>query len=404
MAKLDLPKYFTTRPRSDGSARYFWQPGKSLQAKGFALKRLADNLATAIEQAKAENETAERILAAGGEISAEPKRRRGSVHPDSVEAMVRAYQKSDDYLGKAEKTRTEYDAAIAHLLGFCGDQPKRNITPAIARDFFNALKLKVTIDPQTKARIETPRPSVAAAVCRVARLIWYFDRGADKRPKTALEIAQNPFAFMRLDSQRQVELDPELDLWSPEAIDAFVAAADVLDLPSVGDAILLNSWIGQRMADCLAVPRTLLQGDCLKIRTRKRGRWVLLPVADVPALYARMAAAIARLEHWKVDATTVIVSESTGLPYSTDHFAAKFEAVRNDVAGRHPAWAKLQFAKLRHTAVVRLSEAEVDDLQISAVTGHKAETVKSIIERYHVKTRKMAATAFRKRLAAEGGK
>lgn len=62
----------------------------------------------------------------------------------------------------------------------------------------------------------------------------------------------------------------------------------------------------------------------------------------------------------------------------------------------------LTFMALRHTAVTRLAEAECDTQLISAISGHSLATVQSILERYMVRTSKMARLAFGKRLAAEG--
>jgi hypothetical protein len=56
---------------------------------------------------------------------------------------------------------------------------------------------------------------------------------------------------------------------------------------------------------------------------------------------------------------------------------------------------------LRHTAVVRLAEAGVSTLGIAAVTGHAPKTVETILERYHVRTKKAARRAFTARLDAE---
>jgi len=61
----------------------------------------------------------------------------------------------------------------------------------------------------------------------------------------------------------------------------------------------------------------------------------------------------------------------------------------------------LQFMHLRHTAVTRLGEDEVDETLIAAVTGHTLTSIHQILERYLIRTSKMARLAFQKRLDRE---
>lgn len=408
MARIKVP-YLTSRPRVNRAPLYYWQPSKTLRMQGFAIKRLSDDPHQAVIEAEAETARVKAAIAARSTSSERSPSARAAttkraIAPDSVEAMVRAYKTGDDYRKLAAKTRREYDAGLEHLLTWAGDMPKRAVTPALAKQWYQSLKTRITFDEAGK-RVVTQRPAVAAATIRVARVVWYWDRGSDKTTRTADEAIRNPFAMLRLDSRRQRELDPDVDLWSPAAIDAFIRKADELGLHSVGTAILLNTWIGQRMGDVLAIGRNLLDGDCLKIRQSKRGAVVQLPIAIVPHLAARIRDELGRLDarfrEKKVQPVKLLVSEATDAAYSTDHFANKFEKIRTAVAVERPEWGKLQFAKFRHTAVVRLHEAGADELTVAAITGHKLETVHSIIERYHVKTRRMAEIGFRKRLDAE---
>src|SRR3546814_1856244 len=65
------------------------------------------------------------------------------------------------------------------------------------------------------------------------------------------------------------------------------------------------------------------------------------------------------------------------------------------------AMNELWFMHLRHTAVTRNAEAGVSVPRIAGVTGHKLKSVEDIIDRYLVRTGKMAREAFRQRLEAE---
>lgn len=73
-------------------------------------------------------------------------------------------------------------------------------------------------------------------------------------------------------------------LWPREAVQHLVAVADRLGWRSVGTAIVLNDGLGQRQADALALPPW--SGGPLVIQQSKTGRWVSLPVHQVPHLVA----------------------------------------------------------------------------------------------------------------------
>ena len=78
-------------------------------------------------------------------------------------------------------------------------------------------------------------------------------------------------------------------LWSPAAVRHMAAAADALGWRSIGTAILLNEWFGQRVADVLKLPPLSVEGPLL-VRQGKTGRRVALPVHLVPHLVQRLQA------------------------------------------------------------------------------------------------------------------
>jgi len=69
----------------------------------------------------------------------------------------------------------------------------------------------------------------------------------------------------------------------------------------------------------------------------------------------------------------------------------------------HLPMTELQFMHLRHTAVVRLAEAGVELLAIAAITGHTPKSCQQILDRYGIKTGRMAGEAFKRRPGARGG-
>jgi hypothetical protein len=61
----------------------------------------------------------------------------------------------------------------------------------------------------------------------------------------------------------------------------------------------------------------------------------------------------------------------------------------------------LWFMPLRHTALTRLHEAGAGEGQISAITGHSLAAIKSILDRYLIRTGDLARLASAKRMEAE---
>lgn len=434
MAQIKVP-YLTHRTRKDGGVLFYWQPNKALRDLGFTLQRLPDDPAEAIAAAQAINQqvrdrrsgaTPAPVTASGIRLSSSRTDR--DVHPASVEAMVRAFKKKDEYLSLAEKTRVEYDRAMLALSRWAGDMPKAAINADMARKWIRQL----AITDDAGRPLATPRPAHAKSVGRVVRRIFYLDKGSAARTKSAAEEAANPFARIGLQHVRANIKDPEQLLWCDAAVAAFAAAADELDLHSVGTAIMVNYWLGQRLGDVLDWPLDF--ADEIRAQQSKRGRRVILPVGIIPHVMARIEAErdrlkdrIATTERVRAElnatgrnalpgmvdgrrfvptlpSTRLLVSEATGLPYGEDHFGKKFDLVRAAVAKAHPdqpAWGKLTFQRTRHSVVTRMAEAGCTDEEIATITGHSLQTVKAILEFYLVRTRKLGAGAIAKRLAAE---
>jgi hypothetical protein len=166
------------------------------------------------------------------------------------------------------------------------------------------------------------------------------------------------------------------------------------------------------------------------VRQGKTGAGVALPVQMVPHLVARLEEEAVRAGALKASLgpddpvpATLLICERTRLPWKADHFRHAFAEVRAAAAkiqpefeidylmpGRDPtdpkafmiAMKDLTFMRLRHTAVTRMGEAEVDTKLIATISGHSLATVDGILERYMVRTSKMAQLAFGQRAEAEG--
>jgi hypothetical protein len=389
----------------DKGGLHYWQPSSTLRRLGFSPRRLSDDATAAIVEAEQLNAEADAARGRALEAPAARRRARGPAH-GSVAALIAAYRRSVYYRDLAPSTQRGYDQALEKLEAWAGPEPAGRITAGMVQTFYRDLRGRT--------------PAFANAIVRVGRLLWAAGRRLDL-------VTGNPFERPAL-----VGTEKSGRVWPREAIDAVVRAADALGRHSIGTAVVVNAWAGQREGDVLRLPRTLLDAGAVHLVQQKTGAAVRLPLADVPEVVARVAGELERLRARGVEATTLIVSEETGRPYTSDDFRAWFRRVRDVastgdaelglpsapdflvdylVAGRktdaRDAYRvrldELWFMHLRHTAVVRMAEAGVDLVAIAAVTGHSEATVQQVVRHYAVKTRALAAGAFRRRLAHETG-
>lgn len=434
-------RYLVARLLTDGRALYYWQPSAKLRAAGWEPKPLEhdDDTRHASRREALRNAPAAVVTAAqarnrevdGGAPPAPPAKAKGRAgkvaQPGTCDALFAAYKASRFFTELGDKTRYDYAWCLDILSQWCGDKPVKAITAGIAEDFYSDQRA-VT-------------PVKAALLMRVARLVW--NKGPNVKVATP---DKNPFARMGLEGA-----DKSGKPWPRDAVAAFVAVADALKLRPIGTAVALDEWIGQRQADVLELPRSVQRSDGLffgtstlradlAIEQNKTGAGVILPVDVVPALMDRLRAdaeLLARRPGDRVRPTTLIADERTGRPYNASTFRHDFIRVRDAMGGDFDdaatadaviaaggpwvSWevdyliageradeestrlytCELIFKDLRHTAVLRLVEAGVDILGISAITGHSPKAIQDIITTYLRRNRATAVLAFQKRLAHE---
>jgi hypothetical protein len=419
-------RYLVEKPGAVGApTRYFWQPSAELRLLGFAPERIPSHWRELDDPVALE---AAAIAAAGAKnAEVDAWRARGSAplarsvpviaEPKTVKALIAQYRAEGYPSVKnrlqplAPKTVYEYKKLLPFIELQMGEELAAKVTPAGLLRVYEA----VAAAPRAK-RGEKAHPSgrrQAKAIIQVVQALFTFGRRkGDGWP------ALNPASQLGLAGSKATGI-----LWPPEAVSAFVRMADILERPSIGTAVLVNEWLGQREADVLRFRRDILEEKGLVIRQNKTGAGVALPVAAVPVLVARIEEELARQAAHGVAGTRLILSEETGRPYEEDNFRHVFAQVRQALARETPRFAvdylpagkdtddpqaftietgELRFMHLRHTALVRNVEAGASVPQAAAITGHKLATAAQIIDRYLIRTGAMAADVFRMRMEREG--
>lgn len=367
-------KYMTLRPRADGTRRYYWQPDAALRGAGWKLTPLGTDEADAIRKAQEINARVDLWRAGdGGKPDTRP--------PGSIAVLIDKYKASPKYKKLAPITRRDYDRCLVAIADWADDTPYILINSKMVQDLYAELK------PRSERR--------AAYVIVVLRILFNY---ADK--EGLIGKGSNPAASPDLDYAAK-----KGRLWSPESVAAFVAAADASGHFSVGTAAMLNEWIGQRPADVIKIRMDEIVNNCLLIRQNKTGAEVPLDLAELPPhITARVAQQVVRNKARPRPGVTLIQQDdhtTNGQPFTDNLFSKAVRRVRDLGAKTEPALAGLIFKDLRHTAVTRLSEASATTQEIAAITGHSLKTVETIIDRYNIRTTKMARNAFIKRRNAE---
>jgi integrase len=224
---------------------------------------------------------------------------------------------------------------------------------------------------------------------------------------------------------------------------AMVTAADAMERWSVGDAILLGLFTGQRQNDRLAI------GDDGMIDGRRRFRQnktrMVVEIKETPRLAQRMVEAHRRVTELMLRTgvrerpTTIVVDESTCAPYETGAYRHRFTDVRtvaihgwleDETIGEAIArgeratarktmspginlpwrlapcpslalnekgeWDPKRDQDLRDTCVTLLYRAGCHLQQIADITGHTYASVKTIVENYLARDRASADAAIDK--------
>jgi len=180
---------------------------------------------------------------------------------------------------------------------------------------------------------------------------------------------------------------PRQTTWTPELVEAFKAKAIEMGRTSLAAAVHLSYDLCQRQNDVIGrfenTPSggTVWQGMSwhqvrdgnLILRQNKTGQMVAIPLDDLPATSAILAA-LPRF------CPAIIANETTQAPYTTDNFRHEFRRVAR--AAGIPE--ELQFRDCRRTGPSELGDAGATDDEVRAVSGHRTA---NIVATYLVRAR-----------------
>jgi hypothetical protein len=250
MARMKI-RHLVARDNADGTRRFYWQPSSPLRAEGWNTERLPDEQAAAIARAELLNADVDAWRKGEASPSAPPavKARARKAPPGTVSALIADYKASRFWTKLAvSTTRRSYEWALDAIEAWAGDQPARGITAPAVQAFYEAQLRRVEQQGRKKVVIETP--AKAAAAVRVLRLLLqvgvrlgYLTSNPASRPGISLTRKRDPLP------------------WSPDQVLHMAAVADRLGWRSIGTAMILNSWIGQREGDVLTLPPSRVEAE-----------------------------------------------------------------------------------------------------------------------------------------------
>jgi hypothetical protein len=430
MGKVDAP-YLTWRGKGE-PRRWYFQPASRDRAQGWTALRLhdandmpiADELAAVAAcrpLAEIYSKWRQKVPGYGPHMIdqlgrvVKPKRvektrkeirteaLKHDYRPGQVGAMVADYFGHDVYLRRKPKTQLEYKSYLGMLVEKFGDKYWQDITAGAAREWI-----------VERARLRGR--SGAHALYRTCRAFFGKMRlvYTVKGHPGIVPAERNPFLSLDLSMPMAT-----LIVWPRDAVDTFVALADELGQPSMGDAVIMMAWLGTRKQDWLKWPATHFDKPLLAFRQEKTGRPLVLPWSMIPALDARVAAAKARRADKGVSASTFF-HDREGRPWrDADAFRDAFNVLRTTLAERYPSFATryyvgvmeedplrlptalLTMRAMRHTCITLMHDARIPRDLMPSISGHEPTTIDEVLAHYTASTADQAAAALTMRIDHE---
>lgn len=349
---------------------WHWEPSPSLRKAGFTSHRLGSDTGHATREAERLNAEADAWragIAPGAPRQASDK---------SVDGLIASFLRSGRVTKLQPRTRQSYEQICRFISDWCGDSPVMALDAAIIEEWYLST--------------HSLTPSKANHMLTLMRMLF---RHAEVR--RLVPGGHNPAAAVR-----GIGAKPrQARLWSREEWEAMIRAADRLGRFSVGTAIFVNWWLGQRRGDILGLPASFESGIATIVQNKTQAL-VRQPIFSVPELRQRIEAQQARnraLLGSNAAAMYLILSEETKAPYTADNFRKWFDKVKAAAAAELPSCGELTYQTLRHTVVTMLAEAGCTHSEIASVTGHTEANISQILKVYRTNSLRQAENAYARR-------
>lgn len=349
----NAPAGLRERPRADGSVRIWWEPSAAARALGFATVELdAARLTWSAREAEKLNTELARAQRVGKREAPAPAGR-------SIEALIEAYRKSLAFTGLAPKTQQSYNAHFRLIIGKWGARQVREFTKPVMRTWYETLH-------QAKG------PHMAVGQLRAMSLLFSHAELIGWRGE-----GSNPCHRLKMTTPKGRSRHAS---WTE--IDALIAAADRIGLPSIGTALMLSLLQGQRETDVInaRIGDFIAHGDRIQwtfTRSKRHNAGALW-------LHDEVAPRIRALITGAKPDRRLLQDEKTGADYHEDLFIRRWREVRAAAieAGEMPALSGLQFRDLRRTFGImsRAGGATKDDT--ADVLGNSAATNPQLAQVY----------------------
>lgn len=263
----------------------------------------------------------------------------------TIQAVLNAYQRSPRFIDLAEKTRRDYIRMIRKIETEYGDFPISALTDRRTRGEFLTWRDRLATGSRRQADYAF---SVLALI-----LSWGVDRGLV--PMNPCERPGKTYRSQRVDS-----------VWTSEDEARFLETAPT----HICLAFMMALWTGQRQGDLLRLTWSAYDGEKIRLRQRKTGVRVTIPVgAPLREL----------LDTTKKTAVTILAT-TRNTAWTESGFRASWRTVCK-TAGIEG----LTFHDLRGTAATRLAIAGCTTPEIATITGHSLRQAAAILDTHYLK-------------------
>lgn len=407
MAKISIPGLVPKKTARGIS--WYWQPSATQKKAGWVSRPLGKDEGAAIAAARARNAE----IAAWRDGTATPAGVAAIEKQHTVDAVIAEF-KLHRFPKLKEKTAVEYASKLRTISKWAGTENMASITRS------NILQLRdVLYAPRPDGEI---RATTAFNTLKVLRTLWDWAKRNEKIP---VNPAEGDLDISTPEPRQQFASD----LCQKALIDSALSRGRV----NMAAAMILAWTIGQRQEDLLKMLQSRYDeiqpyeaddpavyarlasrepdGRVMGIRMRqgKTDRWVGVPVVGEARVQIEAAIAASR----KLGLTTILHDEKNERPWTSSdpaerrtrqtQFQFRFNRIRLKAAATLTAAgdtelaaevADIEFRDFRRTCVVTMGQRGIPDHLISAITGHRLESVKKILETYLPRTTGMAMLAI----------